>query len=142
MKAHLMKAFLGGGIFLLVYLSIFHYTSVHEAGIVKNVITGELKLDTPGVHFTAPWVMVAKIDNRPQKVCVTSHARIIACRMSRFVPEYFQELVDREGFRYYWWDNRISFNFGYDDEYRGDRDLIRGYAFSNEKVNFIETKTE
>ena len=46
-----------------------------------------------------------------------------------FDPNGWREFVNNEGFYYYWWSNRISFNMGYDDEYRGMKDLIRGYSF-------------
>lgn len=141
MNSQLRISILVGGIFFLLYLAFFHYTNIHEVGVMRNIISGELTTDKPGFHFSSPWVLVAKLDTRFQKVCATSHARVMNCKMGRFIPENYQALVEREGFRYYWWDNRISFNFGYDEEYRGERDLIRGYTFTEEKVSFIETKT-
>lgn len=120
------------------WMMFFHYAGVHQAPIVFNRISGEAVLGTPGLHFTPPWVFVSKIDTRPQRVCVTSAARTMACKLARFVPSGYEELIRREGFRYYWWDNRISFNLGYPEEYRGIRDLVRGYAFGKSKQNFVE----
>ena len=74
---------------------------------------------------------------RPMRVCVETVAKVISCKLAEFLPSGFTEFVQREGFRYYWWDNRISFNFGYNEEYRGGRDLVRGYAFAVTNQKFI-----
>jgi hypothetical protein len=50
--------------------------------------------------------------------------------------------VKTEGFYYYWWANRLSFNLGYDQEYRGVRDLMRGYAYSPHHYPFLVVKDE
>ena len=123
----------------IFYFPFFHYTSIHEVGIVKNMVSGDLSRDEPGFHFSAPWILVAKLDTRPQRVCITSKSRVMNCRLARVDANNYQALVAREGFRYYWWDNRVSVNFGYDEEYRGIRDLIRGYAFAEEKVEFVKS---
>ncbi len=124
----------------LIYFSCFHYTNIHEVGVVKNMVSGALSHDESGFHFSAPWVLVAKLDTRPQRVCITSRARVMHCRLARVDANNYQALVAREGFRYYWWDNRLSLNLGYDEEYRGIRDLIRGYAFAEEKVEFVKSE--
>lgn len=120
------------------YLPFVHYTAVNEVGIMFNRMDGEVRADTPGLHLSAPWVFVAKVDTRPQRACITSVAKTMTCKLARFVPTHYAEFVKREGFRYYWWDNRISFNLGYFEEYRGVRDVIRGYAFSGAKQKFVE----
>jgi hypothetical protein len=134
-------AWVGMGIMavlLLFYLPFFHYTDAHEVGIKRNQLDGTLSIDTPGFNITAPWIFVAKMETRPQRVCVESAAKVINCKLAIFRPTEYLEFVQREGFRYYWWDNRISFNSAYAEEYRGSRDLIRGYAFSTAKQNFVE----
>jgi hypothetical protein len=123
---------------LLVYLPLFHYTGQHEVGLKFNPFMGTVQADTPGFNFSAPWVAVAKLDTRPQRVCVTTVAKVLVCKLVRFNPEGYSEFVKREGFRYYWLDNRISFNFGYAEEYRGVRDLLRGYAFEGTPQKFLE----
>ena len=86
--------------------------------MIKNMVSGELSSDDPGFHLSAPWILVSKIDTRPQRVCITSRSRIMRCKLGSLNATYFRDLVTREGFRYYWWDNRISFNFGYDEDSR------------------------
>lgn len=126
-----------GAIIFACYLAFFHYTEPTQVGIMRNLVTGELKLDTPGWNVTSPWVSVAKLDTRPTRVCVTTAGRGFNCKLIRFEPGAFKEFVATEGFYYYWWANRLSFNFGYDDEYRGARDLLRGYAYSVKRYPFV-----
>jgi hypothetical protein len=104
---------------------------------MRNRVSGETKLDTPGWNISAPWVAVSKVDIRPMRVCVTSSGRGFNCKLVRFEPKGFQEFVATEGFRYYWWANRISFNFGYDQEYRGMKDIMRGHAYGIQKYTFL-----
>lgn len=129
------------GLFLF-YLTSVHYTSKHEVGIIINKINNEISTDVPGLHITPPWYLVAKIDTRPHRVCVNSVSKTAACKLARFIPEKYEEFVKREGFRYYALDNFISYNSGYNQEYRGTTDILRGYAFSDTKVSFVEVKEE
>ena len=120
------------------YLACVHYTETYQAGIAWNRITGELKLDEhAGFHITSPWVAVSRIDTRPIRVCVTSSGRGFNCKLVQFEPSAYKEFVAVQGFHYYWLSNRISFNAGYDEEYRGMRDLLRGYAYSVKKYSFV-----
>lgn len=128
--------------FLLVYTFFLHYTEPTEVGIVRDWVTGEVRLDTPGWNATGLLVTVAKIDTRPMRVCVTSAGRGFNCRLVEFQPEGYREFVAVEGFYYYWWANRISFNFGYDEEYRGVRDLLRGHAYGVRQYPFIKVLRE
>lgn len=124
---------------LILYLAFVNYLSAYHVGIAWNRITGELWLqDTGGWKVTPPWVSVSRIDTRPQRVCFTTAGRGFNCRLVRFVPEKYEEFVEVEGFRYYWWANRLSFNLGYEEEYRGMRDIFRGYAFGVRRYSFIE----
>lgn len=123
----------------ILYLLFFSYNPVHEAAITYNARSGEIHLYEAGPHLSAPWEFVTTIDTRPRRVCITSVAKITNCKLVRFIPSQYQKLIEREGFRYYWWDNRISFNFGYHEEYRGFPDVMRGYTFSAESLPpFIE----
>ena len=122
----------------LGWICFVHYVGQYEVALRFNKVSGELSLDGPGFYISFPWVFAAKIETTPQRVCVTSVTKTMTCKLARFIPAGYTQFAKREGFRYYWWDNRISFNFGYPDEYRGTRDLIRGYAFSGAKQNFVE----
>lgn len=138
------KYFIGLSICVsLGYLMFFHYTDTTHTGIRWNMFTGEVSRDlAPGFHFSAPWVLVTRITNTPLRVCVQSASRAVNCRLIQFMPDQYRALVKTEGFRYYWWDNRLSFNFGYTETYRGEKDLLRGYAYSIQSYPFIKTTVE
>lgn len=124
--------------FIFIYLPFLHYTEPTEVGIARNLVTGDLYLDAPGWNVSAPWVAVAKIDVRPTRVCVTTAGRGFSCKLVQFHKDAYREFVQTEGFYYYWWANRISVNFGYGEEYRGVRDLLRGYAYGVMPYPFIK----
>ena len=135
--------FLVTSFILLSYLTCFHYTDYHTSAISRNLITGETSVDTvAGFNLTAPWVQVARIDTRPHRICITSSTRNFNCYLVEFVPSEYNELIELEGFRYYWWANRISFNFGHDEEYRGIRDIFRGYTFDDKPQPFLKITKE
>ena len=116
-----------------------HYIEPYQEAIVWNPVAGKLECQNQGgFHLTAPWVEVARIDLRPVRVCITSASRSFSCKLVQFEQSACQEFVRVEGFRYYWWANRISFNMGYDDEYRGMKDVLRGYAFSSKQYPFVK----
>ena len=131
----------GGGACLaacfLLYLACMNYLEPTEVGISWNNMTGEIELQQPGWHLTAPWVQVARVDTRPMRVCLTSASRAFNCKLVQFVPREYRLFVETEGFHYYWWYNRISFNLGYGDEYRGMKDILRGYAYSSKQYPFV-----
>ena len=128
---------------LLTYLTCIHYTDYHSCAITRNIVTGETQIDTvAGFNFSAPWVQVARIDTRPQRICITSSTRNFNCYLVEFVPSEYESLIELEGFRYYWWANRISFNFGHDEEYRGIRDIFRGYTFDDTPQPFLRVTKE
>jgi hypothetical protein len=79
------------------------------------------------------------VDTRPVRVCITSTSRSFDCRLVQFQPSEYREFVATQGFYYYWWSNRISFNAGYDEEYRGMKDVLRGYAYSAKPYSFVKT---
>lgn len=122
----------------LFYLAFVNHLEAYQVGIARNLVTGEAKLqDRGGYHFTAPWVQVARIDARPFRVCITSATRAFNCKLVQFELSAYKEFVTVQGFQYYWWANRISFNFGYAEEYRGMKDILRGYAYGVKKYPFI-----
>lgn len=129
------------GFVFLFYFCCIHYTESQEIGLMYDVRDSQVILDSPGFNITAPWIFVSKIDTRPQRVCITSVAKVLNCKLVQFLPNQYKAFIQREGWRYYWWDNRISFNSGYKEEYRGFRDILRGYAFdenSPHKFPFIQ----
>lgn len=138
-----MKGILGtlGAVvgFVLVFWLVFvNHVDQYQAGIAWSFTTGEMWLQKPGYHATAPWTLVARVDLRPQRVCITSasHAAF-NCKLVQFQPSAWREFVAVEGWHYYWLSNRLSLNIGYREEYRGFRDILRGYAFSARQYVFI-----
>jgi len=122
----------------LSYLVFVNHLEAYQIGIARNFVTGEVKLqDRGGYHFTAPWVQVARIDTRPFRVCITSATGAFNCKLVQFEPSAYKEFVAVQGFQYYWWANRISFNFGYTEEYRGVKDILRGYTYGVKKYQFV-----
>jgi hypothetical protein len=59
------------------------------------------------------------------------------CILVSFNIQGWKEFVDREGFEYWWWYNRFSFNSGSNREYRGMDWILRGYTFDNTNYSFI-----
>jgi len=128
---------------VLFYTAFLNYTEPTQIGIARNFVTGEMwSQNGGGWHITAPWVFVARIDTRPVRVSVTTAGRGYSAKLVQFEPSAWKEFVAIEGFRYYWWANRVSFNFGYNEEYRGMKDILRGYAYSPKKYPFITVLNE
>ncbi len=126
------------GALFLFYLFCYNHNEAYEVGLARNEITGKVTLQPGGMYITPPWVRVARIDTRPMRVCITSAGLGFNCKLIQFEPSAYQEFVSVEGFRYYWWANRISFNLGYPEEYRGMKDLLRGYAYSVKQYPFVK----
>lgn len=123
---------------ILFWLFFVHYTDQYQVAISRDALSGDLHIDTKGgFHLTAPWVRAARIDLRPVRVCTTSTARAYNCKLVQFEPAAYKKFIKVQGFSYYWWANRISFNFGYNEEYRGMKDILRGYAFGSEHHPFV-----
>lgn len=132
----------GIGVVILFYTLFFNYLGATEVGITRDLLTGKVNLQHAGMHLSLPWVLVSTIDTRPQRVCVESASRSFNCKLVQFKPEFYKEFVHNEGFYYYWLYNRISFNLGYESEYRGVKDILRGYAFSADRKQFVEITEE
>lgn len=128
---------------LAFYFGFVNFTEPTTIGIARNKLTGEMWLqDEGGFHLTLPWVLVARVDLRPMRVAVSSAGRGYSAKLIQFDKQGWKEFVKVEGWRYYWWANRFSFNSGYDEEYRGMRDIMRGYAYSAKRYPFIKTIEE
>jgi hypothetical protein len=137
-KNLIIKILSGISLIFLFWTFCFHWTESYEIALTRNVFTKNLEIDSiGGFNLSSPWIQVVKIDTRPTRICITSSTRNFNCKLVQFDKEYYKEFIQTEGFRYYWWDNRISFNLGYDDEYRGMKDLLRGYTFDRQNRNFI-----
>lgn len=124
------------------YLLCLNHLDAHEFGIARSRLTSNTWAQHAGWHCTAPWVSVSVIDARPMRVTVDSSGRSCSAKLVQFVPEEWEEFIRTEGFRYYWWSNRISFNLGYTEENRGMRDIMRGYAYGAKKYKFIRVLNE
>lgn len=125
------------------YLGFLNYTEVTEIGIARNLVSGKMWVqENGGWHLTAPWVLVAKIDTRPLRVAITTTGHGFNAKLIQFQTDKWQEFVQTEGFRYWWWANRISFNLGYEEEYRGMKDILRGYAYGVKHYSFIKVLEE
>ena len=122
-----------------IYFPFVNHLEPFEEGIAWDRITGVVSLQNKGWNITAPWVLVARIDTRPMRVCVTTAGRGFNCKLVQFAPNAYKKFVETEGLYYYWWANRISINLGYDEEYRGMRDLLRGYAYDVRHYPFVST---
>jgi hypothetical protein len=125
-------------LYILLRLISLHYLEPSEIAITRNYLSGDVgHMTKAGWNITPPWVLISKIDTRPVRVCITTSGRGFNCKLVQFNPEAYEEFVATEGFRLYWWGNRVSFNLGYREEYRGMKDILRGYAFGTRKYKFI-----
>lgn len=120
----------------------FNHNEPTEIGIARNLFTGETYLQGSGWHFSALWVLVPIIDTRPVRVSVPSAGHGYSAKLVQFQVDGWQEFVATEGFRYWWWAKRLSFNFGYNEEYRGMKDILRGYAYGTKSYPFFKIITE
>ncbi len=126
-------------VLIVFYLACFHYQGAYVVAITWNKISGEVRLEKEaGFHISPPWVRAAKIDILPMRVGIVSSSRGFNYKLVQFDPDAYREFVAVEGTHYYWLANRISFNFGYNDEYRGMKDILRGYAYSVKKFPFVK----
>ncbi len=127
--------------FLLVFLFwvfCFSYKSFHEIAIERNIFSGALKCDSTSlINISYPWIQVVKIDTRTRRTCIDCDCKTLNCRLIQFNKSGWLEFVKREGFRYYWLENRLSFNSGAQREYRGMDFILRGYAFDEQNHEFL-----
>lgn len=123
---------------LAIYFAFFTHVEPTERGIARNWVTGELRLLEPGWHVSSPWTWVAMVDIRPMRVSVQSAGRGFSAKLVQFDVAGWREFVQTEGWRYYWWANRISFNAGHAEEHRGMKDILRGYAYGHRPYPFVK----
>ena len=127
---------------ILLVMSTFNFVEPGQAGLARDRLSGDLTVQSAGIHWTSPTTFVTTIETRPQRVCVPSTAHSApSCRLVQFDISHYREFVAVEGWSYYWLRNRFSFNSGY-ETYRGFRDVLRGYAFSTEPYPFVKVMTQ
>lgn len=129
-------------LFLSLYLLFFDYIDTYHKGLSYNSFNGNISLQEPGFHFSGPWTSVSKIDIRPMRVCVSTSGKGFNCKLIQFDPVFYNDFVAVEGHKYYWLSNRFSFNFGYDEEYRGMKDILRGHAYGTKQYKFVKILKE
>jgi len=112
-----------------------------EVGIVRNHITGKTWTQSAGWHFTPPWTWVTTVPTRPIRVEIPTSGRGYSAKLIQFKPDYVDEFLELEGWRLYWWYNRFSINIG-QEESRGFKNIMLGYAYSNREYPFIEVLEE
>ena len=96
-----------------------------------------------GINFSYPWVQSTKIDLRPTKYCLDCSCSNMNCYLAYFDESGLEDFISKEGWSYYWWRNRISFNLGHKNEWRGWENILRGYVLDSEnKYKFIKIKKE
>lgn len=127
----------------LFYLSCVVYSDTNHLSIGFNKISGELSVDSlGGWSVSPPWVLVTKLDLRPQRVCVFYDGKTPNCKLVRFKKESWRKFISFQGFSYYWWSNRFSVNMSHQEETRGFKDILRGLAYYDKKQIYIEVITE
>jgi hypothetical protein len=127
---------------LCLYTLFMNHNEPTEIGLARNILTGTMWKQKGGWYITSPWVWVSRIDIRPMRVAITTGGHGYNSKLVQFKEEHWELFVKTEGWRYWWWSNRISFNLGYQEEYRGMRDILRGYAYADNKYPFIEITSE
>lgn len=125
---------------VILWTTLITYIEPTEAGISRNWFNGRINLlDRAGWHITPPWVWVCKIQTTPMRVSISTASNGYSSKLVQFNTQYYKEFIETEGWYFYWWYNRLSFNIGYDrnEEYRGFRDVMRAYAYAAKQYPFI-----
>jgi hypothetical protein len=132
-------------ILIVVRVTLVTKLEPTEDGIGINWFNGELRLlERNGWHVTPPWVWVTKVPTTPMRVSISTASRGYSAKLVQFNSEHYKEFIKTEGWYFYWWYNRLSWNIGYDriEEYRGFRDVLRAYAYSAKKYPFVTVLKE
>lgn len=126
------------GLIFTFYLLFFNFVTMNEVTLNHNMIDGTVKCDTiPGIKISAPWVQVSKIDKRPVVVSIDCSCKNLTSKLVAFNPKEYKSFIQKEGWGYYWLRNRISFNMGNKQEWRGFNNVLRGYAFDQQEYKFL-----
>ena len=128
---------------MFYYFFCFNSLDNYEISINRNYISGQVVIDTtPGYKTSSPFTQVVRIDTRPMRLCIPSGSKNLTCKLVQFKKENCMDFIKTEGIWYYWLKNRLSFNSGHREEYRGFRDLMLGYTFDKQDWPFIKILTE
>lgn len=128
---------------IILYYATFTHIEVSEIGISRNFFSGHMELVPTGWHLSPPWVGISVIDTRPFRVMVSTTGRGYNAKLIQFDSSHWQDFVNTEGWRYYWLDNRLSFNLGSGfQESRGIENILRGYAYSKKPYSFLKILEE
>lgn len=99
------------GIAITVWSIVFStYTKVRidQIGISFNPFSGSIDTLSSGRHFMSPFTLVSRIPTNPVKVCINGKNYSTNCKLLSFRKSEWRELIRLEGWRYYWWDNRLT----------------------------------
>lgn len=131
-------------LFVLARVLLISSVENYELGYKFNRLNGQItKLERTGWFVNLPFVVSVKtVDLRPMQVCLNANRRVLNCKLVQFNASFFEDFLRVEGWWYYWWANRISYNLGHKEEYRGMRDILRGYSFSRQHYPFITVLAE
>jgi hypothetical protein len=130
-------------ILFILYIACINHVEPTEIGIRYNIFTAKIDIQPKkGWNITPPWILISNIDLRPIKVSVSSAGKGVSSKLIQFNPAGWEEFVKLEGFYYYWWYNRMSINCGYNEEHKGMKDILRGYAYSRNTYSFITKLSE
>lgn len=129
---------------VFVWLLFIHYTPQGIATLDRNIISGEITLNKKmGINFSYPWVQSTKIDLRPTRYCLDCSCSNMNCYLAQFDELGLDDFIKKEGWSYYWLRNRLSFNMGHQNEWRGWDNVLRGYVLdSDHEFKFIKRTKE
>jgi hypothetical protein len=78
-----------------------NHVNINEVGVAYDSSTGQIAKQSPGWHITAPWVRTTTIDLLPKRVEIQTGSRFILPKLVQFQPEFTEEFIRVEGFKYF-----------------------------------------
>jgi hypothetical protein len=114
---------------LSFYFAFLNHVSVNEVGIAYNSISGEIKEQRhPGFYVTSPATIVGYLSTLPTKVTIPSDAKIINSKIVKFNPDYLNEFIKDQGFKWGLSNSQES--------------IFLGFAYSGKKYPWLEIVQE
>jgi hypothetical protein len=95
---------------LLGWLLFLNHVDINEVGVAYDSSKGTITKQSPGWHVTPLWVRATTIPLIPMRVQFQTESRFILPKLVQFQPEYTEEFIRTEGFRYYG-VNGLSYTF-------------------------------
>lgn len=111
--------------FFLFYLPFVNHVSANHIGLAYDSLSGEVHMQQPGFHVTAPTTLCTTLTTLPFRVSIPTNARLVNMRMVRFKPEGFKDYIATQGWEY----------LGNESEFQN---IMLGYAFSDQEWSFME----